>query len=290
MISLEFDTERIYANFGNYRQWKTTATDATARLIAWIQQNPQPKKGQSLPVEREVYGALKAYLKEYFRGKCAYCESYFEHVAWGDVEHYRPKRAVKEEPGHRGYYWLAYAEENLLPSCALCNQGSGKGNHFPIAGARVWQPGGPVDSEEPCLLNPYHREDGWDFMQARILGERSFRPRHLWYKFLERDGQLIATGIAEYHSVKGECSIRTYDLNRQSLVRRRCESQSRAIDSLELAFNGNRSLETVLRRLMADTHEHASAVRAACHEYLAFRQRKIHASVAAALADTTAEV
>jgi len=45
--------------------------------------------------------------------KCAYCECYFKTVAYGDVEHYRPKSK---------YWWLAYSYHNYSASCQLCNQ------------------------------------------------------------------------------------------------------------------------------------------------------------------------
>ena len=45
--------------------------------------------------------------------KCAYCEVNFSAVAYGDVEHYRPKSK---------YWWLAYCYFNYSVSCQLCNQ------------------------------------------------------------------------------------------------------------------------------------------------------------------------
>ena len=47
------------------------------------------------------------------RNKCAYCEVNFTTVAYGDVEHYRPKSV---------YWWLAYSYHNYSASCQLCNQ------------------------------------------------------------------------------------------------------------------------------------------------------------------------
>lgn len=45
--------------------------------------------------------------------KCAYCEAPTTVVAYGDVEHFRPKSK---------YWWLAYCYDNYLVSCQLCNQ------------------------------------------------------------------------------------------------------------------------------------------------------------------------
>jgi hypothetical protein len=57
-----------------------------------------------------------------FHGKCAYCEARYEIVGPVDIEHYRPKGAVDGDAGHRGYWWLGAAWENLLPSCIDCNR------------------------------------------------------------------------------------------------------------------------------------------------------------------------
>jgi uncharacterized protein (TIGR02646 family) len=45
--------------------------------------------------------------------KCAYCETPTTVIAYGDVEHFRPKST---------YWWLAYCYENYLASCTVCNQ------------------------------------------------------------------------------------------------------------------------------------------------------------------------
>ena len=55
----------------------------------------------------------KAQLLIESNNKCAYCETPTRVVAYGDVEHFRPKSI---------YWWLAYSYENYLPSCGACNQ------------------------------------------------------------------------------------------------------------------------------------------------------------------------
>lgn len=59
--------------------------------------------------------------------KCAYCEASTRRVAYGDVEHYRPKSK---------YWWLAYCYDNYLVSCVICNQAF-KSNKFPVHGT-LW--------------------------------------------------------------------------------------------------------------------------------------------------------
>jgi hypothetical protein len=98
--------------------------------------------------DSSIYGAksVKMALIKAQHDKCAFCESKVGHIAFGDVEHYRPKGGVRqndtgplEQPG---YFWLAYAWENLFFACQLCNQ-SFKKNLFPLADpARRAQPSG----------------------------------------------------------------------------------------------------------------------------------------------------
>ena len=64
--------------------------------------------------------AKKQLLKETF-DKCAYCEAPTAVIAYGDVEHYRPKSK---------YWWLAYCVDNYLVSCAICNQRFKKDKFF----------------------------------------------------------------------------------------------------------------------------------------------------------------
>ena len=62
--------------------------------------------------------------------KCAYCEAPTAVVAFGDVEHYRPKST---------YWWLAYCYDNYLASCQLCNQKFKKAK-FPLGNNALRSP------------------------------------------------------------------------------------------------------------------------------------------------------
>ncbi|TBA34775.1 MULTISPECIES: HNH endonuclease family protein [Rhizobium] len=117
-------------------------------------------------------------LRQLFEDKCAYCELDFGDAL--DVEHFRPKGKVEDEPAHRGYWWLALQWNNLLPSCVGCNQRrsqhlvtentteaeyasfrrkkpgmtAGKGNHFPISGTRAFDVGDSLPDEVHDILDP----------------------------------------------------------------------------------------------------------------------------------------
>ena len=62
----------------------------------------QVQAGQvKLMFDSSLYGApdVKQTLIEIQHGKCCFCESKITHIAYGDVEHFRPKKAVQEDDG-----------------------------------------------------------------------------------------------------------------------------------------------------------------------------------------------
>ena len=158
----------------------------TPEWAAWLDEcrtaqtelNADIATGRDSHAKSSIYGRLKEpiYIEKdgMFSGKCAFCETFIYSAQHGDIEHFRPKGAVKDVSNnpillsngeqHRGYYWLAYDYMNLLPSCQLCNQPStgrsnglriGKWNAFPLAdeARRAQQPGDEIH-EEPLLINP----------------------------------------------------------------------------------------------------------------------------------------
>ena len=110
-------------------------------------------------------------LKNIYNDKCGYCETKLNAGFELEIEHYRPKKKVKEDSTHKGYYWLGYEWSNLLLACINCNRGiGGKGTKFPIEGKRVYNhnycvidgllaskecyPLELLEKEKPLLLNP----------------------------------------------------------------------------------------------------------------------------------------
>ncbi|MEZ4922162.1 MAG: retron system putative HNH endonuclease [Crocinitomicaceae bacterium] len=120
--------------------------------------------------------SIKEALKKLSDNKCAYCESKFLHVYYGDIEHFRPKKKVGSGSNFEspGYYWMATQWDNLLLSCLFCNQAKkqetledgeitiGKQNQFPLddndqyTRRREYNDG--VDEKrlliDPCLEDP----------------------------------------------------------------------------------------------------------------------------------------
>lgn len=193
--------------------WIQKAAEARRLVLSEYAQAKAEKRDPDKKIFKDsIWGDLKDLLKEVFKQKCGYCEAHFDHVSFGAVEHYRPKRRVDEVgadgkvrplAGHRGYYWLAYEPSNLLPSCDRCNGPGGKMNLFPLEGSeqRVFDPNESLDRERPLLLNPYKDQPG----------------EHLVF-----DGKNGTVGAL---TLRGERSIQVYRLDREARSTKRQEAQ-----------------------------------------------------------------
>ena len=168
-------------------------------------------------------------------GKCAYCEAPTSVVAFGDVEHYRPKSI---------YWWLAYCYDNYLVSCQLCNQRFKK-EAFPIQNRKMRSPvirrnttdafiaskvgtiaPDPLNQDEvndfirqhkqerPLLLNPYF-DDPAEYFAWRaddVLREVEVTPNSESVQV----EVIVNTENPEVESIAA-ASIRYYGLNRKDL-------------------------------------------------------------------------
>jgi uncharacterized protein (TIGR02646 family) len=108
-----------------------------------------------------IYGhkTVKQALVDAQYGKCCFCESRVVDISYGDVEHFRPKAAFRQDENddltRPGYYWLAYEWNNLFLSCQLCNQRYKK-NLFPLAdpNRRAESHKDDVSKERPLFADP----------------------------------------------------------------------------------------------------------------------------------------
>ena len=110
----------------------------TREYLGYIQ------RGEQIPEnvkKRYSHPDIKKRLLEETHGKCAYCESVFNHVEPGDIEHIKSKN----KDAHPELYvtW-----SNLTMSCETCNR-NGKGTYN--------------DDTEP-LINPYEDDIGLEIM------------------------------------------------------------------------------------------------------------------------------
>lgn len=198
---------------------KIASSADTTLIKADVYKGKKIIKGKEIQEVRDV-------LKEIFYHKCAYCEN-IEHKP--EIEHYRPKKEVKEAPNHPGYYWLCYEWSNLLPACHNCNTELGKRSQFPILGLRVVKPSftsngkldqakcqltkSPLIDEHPLLLHP----------------EIDFPEMEPYFKFYN-NGNMQGLDIEN----RGQRTIEICDLNRANLCELR---QEIVIDSLVDVIN-----------------------------------------------------
>ena len=152
----------------------------------------------------EIYAdpTVKDALKAAQKKKCAFCESFFAHTGYGDVEHFRPKGGYKQRESddlrQPGYYWLAYEWDNLFYSCQLCNQRF-KRNLFPLKDGRkrCRSHRGDLGKEEPLLVDPGQSDP------STFIG---FRREY---------------AFAVGNSAEGQVSIEVLGLNREELAEQR---------------------------------------------------------------------
>ena len=234
-----------------YKKWKQRAEEETRNAILAYE------KGDPYEFKPNIWGDAKDYLKRMFNHKCAYCEAKFEHVSFGDVEHYRPKKKVEGDDKHVGYYWLAYHLKNLFPSCERCNRGGAKMNKFPVEGdAYVYGPDGNLDDEKPLLLNPYDDYPEEDLKFAPPIEEKPL-------------------GTVTHLSKRGEVSIRTYLLDREQLNEKRREAQHNVIQELDLALVRTKNVSPILSEIAQGEKEFSAALLVAADNWVSSLETQV---------------
>lgn len=124
--------------------------------------------------DRNIYGhkSVRDTLRASQRGKCCFCEGKFAAYAAGDVEHYRPKGAIRQDEEsvvlNPGYYWLAYSWENLYWSCQVCNR-TNKRDLFPLRdpSRRARSHEEEIGQEDPLILDPGGAADPKEHIEFR---------------------------------------------------------------------------------------------------------------------------
>ena len=175
--------------------------------------------------DNRLYGAesVKKALIKAQHGKCAFCESIFTVVSFGDVEHFRPKGGHQQRSGDPvdtpGYYWLAYEWSNLYASCQICNQRH-KRNLFPLENPddRARSHHHQLDAEK-CLFIDCGAEDPGEFI-----------------------GFHEECAFAIDGNPRGRVTIEALGLNRSELV----EERRKQLDLIELLW---RTMQLLIDRL-----------------------------------------
>lgn len=159
--------------------------------------------GLKVDARKEIWRELDTPLAALRKGKCWYSESR-NPTADKNVDHFRPKNRVDEDPSHEGYWWLAFHWRNYRYASQWCNQrrindvngtSGGKWDHFPLCqgSVRARSEADDCDLEEPELLDPIDPDD-WKLLTFRqdghpIPAEQPGTPEY----------QRAATSIEIYH-------------------------------------------------------------------------------------------
>lgn len=157
-------TDKSREDCADYEENKNDYETGTRKLSFW----------------REIYAhnEVKSALRRSHHEKCCYCEGKFAANAWGDVEHYRPKGAVRQDKYSSriipGYFWLAYTWDNLYWCCQVCNRNYKK-ELFPLRNPerRARSPTDSLDDERPLILDPGGPTDPREhikFIGAKAVG------------------------------------------------------------------------------------------------------------------------
>lgn len=231
MIRVDFDPERLGDPLaGEFERWERRAERA---LRACLDEARESGRGPDVSTRAEVWRDFKRWLlQHFFFDKCAYCEGDLSAQTRGAAEHWRPKggagqlgpddhpRPVEDADGkHGGYWWLAFAWQNLVPGCPSCNDH--KGTMFPIEGERAFKPDLKLDldqldaSEQPLLLHPHRGEDPRDHIGFLPTGEV----------------------FAKNGSKLGDHTIRVLRLDRYGLKNARSRHQQAACDAFLLTMS-----------------------------------------------------
>lgn len=136
---------------------------------AVLEENDPEKRAALINSYRARWTDLRAAFDEFSHGKCWYLECKNPGTD-DDVDHFRPKLAVKEDPTHPGYYWLAFDWTNFRLSCHRANrprinsetgETGGKADHFPLLNPdqRARGPAENWRAEAPALLDPTNPTD-----------------------------------------------------------------------------------------------------------------------------------
>ncbi len=177
---------------------------------------------------------IKERLLIMFNGKCAYCESNVNATYFGDIEHFRPKGGYGEPLVQPGYYWLASEWENLLYSCAFCNQTythkvlvngkiveiiQGKLNQFPLDDERrriKIEDGQKYFSDSANYKIAFDKEES-----VRLLLNPCIDNVEDHFKYIEEGVILAEDNLNTLDKKRADTSIKVYALQRVGLVQAR---------------------------------------------------------------------
>lgn len=162
--------------------------DAAEAARREILAEPDPTRRRALiDAHRSKWVAFREQFQRVFGNKCWYIECRNPGTD-DDIDHYRPKASVAEDPTHDGYWWEALSWRNFRLSCHRANrlrsnpesgETHGKGDHFPLLreSDRCRRPSDDICRERPTLLDPTDPSDP-PLLTFNIDGSVALAPSH----------------------------------------------------------------------------------------------------------------
>jgi hypothetical protein len=150
--------------------WDVNSTKWLARVTTAVDKSTEMKKISN------PWSQFKENFITIFGDKCWYTESPRIGTT-NDVDHFRPKNAVKNQKGqlvsrknaagkedYASYWWLAYEPSNYRYSCIFSNRPNGDGgkhDYFPLEDetSRAWTPTCNYAAEDNTFLDPCKESD-----------------------------------------------------------------------------------------------------------------------------------
>jgi hypothetical protein len=298
MIAYRFSEAELIFNIraddeakGRKQPWLTRARTLTTEL----KKKPRKKIASQWSDIKNVYTRRQ-------NGKCAFCERLLgKHELSSvefDVEHFRPKNAVRLWPtaelirdlhlpadfprplgNGKGYRFLAYHHLNYASSCKTCNSRL-KGSYFPVAGKHRFTGTDPrklQEQERPYLIYP--------------LGDFDEDPETL----LGFEGYFAipkAPSTQRFEHDRARVTIAFFRLNgeRDDLLLLRAKQLDNVFSKIELlnaTRNAKKKVEIWqdIQQLGSEKNDHASCVRSLIAQYGKFDDKPAPATRARALAN-----
>ena len=184
---------------------------------------------------------IKKDFREYFFGKCWYCEC---DIAGSDmpIDHFRPKKKIAPYMNYNynkliastGYYWLKDDPKNYRASCTYSNSkrgNGGKGCFFPLTDSSGYLPAGDKNTniEEPMLLDPCVKED------VELLTFVSSMP--------------VCSSSNVDDKKRVNASVEIYNLNDGCIKRSRMRTWKQTMDTIDDYEKGNINEYACVKRL-----------------------------------------
>lgn len=270
MISLTRDRNNaaIHANFKNpkKKQFERELLDDQRRICR--------NEIEKHDFDSKRWKPSKDQLKVESNDKCAYCEAPTSLVAYGDVEHYRPKSI---------YWWLAYNYDNYLVSCQLCNQRFKKAK-FPVRNNRLRAPQVKSNSTNTYLDNlagtlgpdPLDNNEVQAFHQRHIVERPLLLNPYMddpanFYAWRADDTleevELVPLSTSLNSALYVQAAIDDYGLNRQELLNERFKVYSafrtfkQVLTDPGISAATRQMVQNQIVRMMADDAPFAGMIR-----------------------------